>query len=707
MEGKWVSANTSYAPWIVGSFIARKVHSAKITLGCLGFFELYVNGQRIGDEVLIPVWSQYTSRTGARLLYPIHDQLGCRIYSITYDLSGVLREGENEIAVLLGNGWYSQNMRNVEGDLWYGERPQLCFDLKWIDAEGRKHAFISGEHLHWYASAIVMNNVYFGETQDLRICDREKKPVDIAQAPSAPVEEQRCPGDRVIRKIIPVQLGSREGKTIYDAGENITGWVRIQLSGKAGEKTVVRYAEELSAEGELDFYSSGGDDQQQTDTYFNDGSVKSCAPHFTWHGFRYFEIAGPHKQPVVEVVHSDVPVTGRFRCSDETLNWLIDSYLRSRLGNMHCGVPSDCPHRERLGYTGDGQACADTDMKLLDADAFYRKWIHDIQDCQCRISGHVQHTAPFYGGGGGPGGWGGAIVLVPWAHYERYQRLDVLEKAYPFMLKWIAYMESRMDERGLVVREEEGGWCLGDWCTPEEPILPEAYVNTCILARCVDIVIQTAKLLQNDAKELAALLEKVKVAVHNAYYDETSGCYVQGVQGADAFALEAGLGGQALADKMAAYYDANPWFDTGFLGTGSVIRQLMAYGYADVAVKLLTNQRPGYSFWWHKQQGATTLWERWDGRESHNHPMFGGCIGGMLDGLLGIKQDGMLSPQAVRRLEWVEGEMETHAGRVKLSWRWTENGLLVNAEVPAESELKMAGCSYRLEAGKNELLLNL
>lgn len=707
MKGKWVSADTTQAPWIVGSFSARDLQRAKITLCCLGFFELYVNGNRIGDEVLIPVWSQYTPRTGGRLLYPIHDQMGSRIYSLTYDLTAVLQNGDNRIEVLLGNGWYSQNMRNVEGDLWYGERPQLCFEVEWTDKAGREHCFASGEQLGWHASAIVMNNVYFGETQDLRVCDTEEKPVDIAEAPAAPVEEQRCPGDQVIRKIIPTVVSSEKSKIIYDAGENITGWVRLRLGGKAGEKTVIRYSEELNAAGELDFTSCGGDEQQQTDTYIHGSISESCAPHFTWHGFRYFEITGLHEQPVVEVVHSAVPVTGSFRCSDETINWLVDSYLRSRLGNMHCGVPSDCPHRERLGYTGDGQACADTDMKLLDADAIYRKWIHDIQDSQCRISGHVQHTAPFYGGGGGPGGWGGAIVLVPWAHYERCGSLDVLEEAYPFMLKWIAYMQSRMDERGLVVREEEGGWCLGDWCTPEKPVLPEAYVNTCILARCVDIVIRTARLLNQDAEDLSALLENVKQAVHNVYFDEISGRYVQGVQGADAFALEAGLGGQRLADKMAAYYAEHPWFDTGFLGTGSVIRQLMAYGHADVAVKLLTNQQPGHSFWWQKQQGATTLWECWDGRDSHNHPMFGGCIGGMLDGLLGVRQDGTLWPQPVRELEWAEGEMDTRAGRVKLAWRWQGNGLLVNAELPLNAKMQLFNREYTLAAGKNELLVEM
>ncbi len=707
MEGQWVAAGNAAAPWITGTFPVQAVRRAQVTICCLGFFELYLNGRRIGDEVLIPAWSQYTPRTGERLLYPIHDRMGCRIYSITFDLTDAMQEGENRIAVLLGNGWYSQNMRNVEGDLWYGERPQLCFDLVWTDAANTTHHFVSGGQLRWHASTIVMNNVYFGETQDLRICEREEKPVDIVPAPQAPVEEQRCPGDRVIRRVIPRQISCREERTIYDAGENITGWVRLQLAGQPGEQTVIRYAEELDAAGNLDFTSCGGADQQQTDRYIHRGVSQSGAPHFTWHGFRYFEITGPHEEPVVEVVHADVAVTGSFCCSDDTLNWLVDSYIRSRLGNMHCGVPSDCPHRERLGYTGDGQACADTDMRLLQADAFYRKWIHDIQDCQCRISGHVQHTAPFYGGGGGPGGWGGAIVLVPWAHYQRYASLDVLEEAYPSMRRWIDYMCTRMDERGLVIREEEGGWCLGDWCTPEKPVIPEAYVNTCIFARCVDTVIRTAALIHAEAPELPALLEKLRRAIHDNYFDNASGRYVQGVQGADAFALEAGLGGGALAARMAAHYMQHPWFDTGFLGTGSVIRQLMAYGHADAAVALLTNQRPGYSFHWQKQQGATTLWECWDGRDSHNHPMFGGCIGGMLDGLLGVSLGSplTLAPQPVHSLAWVEGALDTRVGRVELSWRWQGDGLLLRANLPESAELLIFGRRYGLHAGMNELLL--
>lgn len=709
MQGKWVAAGNCTAPWITGSFEVSSARSADIRICGLGFFELFINGQRVTDEVLNPVWSQYTSRTGGRLLYPINDEMGCRVYMRVYDVTPFLRSGENHIAVLLGNGWFSQNMRNVEGDLWYGDRPQLWFHLCWQDESGRQHDYTSDEHLRWHASHIVMNNIYFGETQDLRVHDAEDKPVDIVPAPEGEMEEQRCPGDRIIRSIQPRLIAQKDGVSLYDAGENITGWVRLRLCGQAGEETIIQYAEEITPDYTLDFTSAGFDTQKQTDRYIHSGELQSVAPHFTWHGFRYFEIRGPHQDPMVEVVHSDVKVTGSFRCSDETINWLMDSYLRSRLGNMHGGVPSDCPHRERLGYTGDGQACADTDMRLLDADAFYRKWIRDVQDSQCRRSGHVQHTAPFYGGGGGPGGWGGAIVLVPWAHYQRYGDAALLRESYPFMLKWVGYMVSRMDERGLVVREEPKGWCLGDWCAPEKVVIPEPFVNTCIFARCVDIMVRIAGILSLDAAGHAALLAKTRSAIHAAYFDEASQRYCQGIQGADAFALEAGLGDAALAEQMASHYNAHPWFDTGFLGTGSVIRQLMTYGYADTAVALLSSNEPEHSFGWQRQQGATTLWECWNGRDSHNHPMFGGCIGGMLDGLMGISLESPLTikPQPVRQLAWAEGEMDTKSGHVKVSWRWEGEQLRLTTTLPCPAVVQLPGRKLTLPAGQSSVLLDL
>ena len=154
------------------------------------------------------------------------------------------------------------------------------------------------------------------------------------------------------------------------------------------------------------------------DVFVGDGATHTFAPQFVWHAFRYLEVTGPGVQSVsVAVVHADTPVTAAFECSSPELNWLFDAYVRTQLDNMHGGVPSDCPHRERLGYTGDGQVCAPAAMLMLDSRAFYRKWIRDIFDSQDKTTGHVNHTAPFAGGGGGPGGWGCAAVTVPYHFY--------------------------------------------------------------------------------------------------------------------------------------------------------------------------------------------------------------------------------------------------------------------------------------------------
>ena len=176
-------------------------------------------------------------------------------------------------------------------------------------------------------------------------------------------------------------------------------------------------------------------------------------------------------------MHQKIPVVAQWKSSDERLNWLFETYVRTQLNNFHCGVPSDCPHRERLGYTGDGWLTAQCAMLLLDVRDFYKKWIRDIFDCQDPVTGHVRHTAPFYGGGGGPGGWGGAIVWMPYFYYAAYRDEGFLREAFPHIRKYLACMES-FCQNGLVVKEIEGGWCLGDWCTPEAVRLPEAFVNT-------------------------------------------------------------------------------------------------------------------------------------------------------------------------------------------------------------------------------------
>lgn len=705
MKGQWITCPGCDAPWVTGYFEASFPTDAEIDICGLGFFELYLNGEKVSQDVLTPAWTDYTPRPGRRLLYPITDTMRHRVCFLRWPLK--LKSGRNELRVLLGNGWYNQRERNVEGKLWYGDGPCLRFELRWREGEAAR-SFVSGPELTFAPSRIIQNNLYTGETHDLRLPSPEaavQAPVALCRGPEGALERQTCPADRIVRCFAPTPLSCRDGVRVYDAGQNLTGWAALTVEGARGETVTVRYAEALDGTGNLDF-ASCGKDFIQTNRYISAGRPIRCHPHFTWHGFRYVEVTGPASEIEIQQVHADIAVTGAFSCSDPVLSWLAKAYLNTRLANMHCGVPSDCPHRERLGYTGDGQATAMTDMYLLNGDLFYRKWIRDILDCQDPVSGHVQHTAPFYGGGGGPGGWGGAVVLVPWAHYCRYGDAGVLARAWPHMRKWADYMASRRDDRGAVVWEEEKGWCLGDWCAPEPMALPEPFVNTCYLARCLGIMENVAGILGEKADDLSRRRAEAQQTLEALWWDGAH--FAGGVQGADALALEAGLGGQSLADRMAAHYEAASWFDTGFLASGSVIRQLFRFGHGDTALRLLTSRTPGHSFGWQMEQGADTLWERWDGRESHSHPMFGGVLEGVFRGLCGVEltEPDLLRPFFPKDMDHLSFRTVTRLGETRVSWRREGGRIVLNVRMPAPGKLIWQGRTYTLEMGETRIAVD-
>ncbi|MBQ2812111.1 MAG: hypothetical protein IJE63_02565, partial [Clostridia bacterium] len=315
---------------------------------------------------------------------------------------------------------------------------------------------------------------------------------------------------------------------------------------------------------------------------------------------------------------------------DEVLQWLFDTYIRTQLSNVHCCVPSDCPHRERLGYTGDGQLACDAAMTCFDAKDMYLKWMQDIADSQDIYGGHVEHTAPFYGGGGGPGGWGGAIVFVPYTFYKHYGDKEVLKKYYRNMCKYLEYMENHSEE-SLVVRSEKGGWCLGDWCTPEKMELPEPFVNTYFYIRAMRCVREIAAIIgENVPVDMDEREERAIRSVYNKYFDNATGSFCNAVQGADAFAVDLGLGDERTYKNVLAKYSALGKFDTGIFGTDILVRILCERGDKDLARKLLTSRDGIGTFNYMREHGATTLWENWDGADSHSHPMFGAVIASMV-----------------------------------------------------------------------------
>lgn len=708
----------------------ERFQSARLEICGLGYFLFYINGKRISDQELMPAMTDYASVLGCETTYPVWEERSAhRCRYLSFDLLPYLKAGENVLAVRLGNGWYHQTERIAEGKFVFG-LPKLWFELTLTDADGRQEWIESDRQTLWHPGGLLKNNLFLGEVRDLR---KEPegwqypgadlsgwKPAQPVHAPETLLEEQTCPPDRVIRKLYPILIGEYDGRKIYDCRENIAGRVVLSCLGKKGECITVRHAEELAADGTLDFESAGGSDQLQQDHYICDGRIQTLHPLFCWHGFRYFETEGPCEVLCAEVIHTDVAVTSSFSCSDPVLNWLYEAYIRTQLDNYHGCVPSDCPHRERLGYTGDGQLTAETAMLLLDTKELYRKWYQDILDSQGKETGHIPHTAPFLGGGGGPGGWGCAVYQVPLAWAKIYGDDSLLVQGYDAILRWFDYMDAH-SEKGLVVREEEGGWCLGDWCFPaseEKEQLPEAFINTFYYLHGLQEMMQISEKMNNKLLIRFAEREKnVKNAFLDAYFDPETGDFCEGRAAGNAYGLALGLGDERTKKHLVEKYEVLGRFDTGIFGTSMLLEQLFSIGAGDLAVRLLTNDSEAASFAYMKRNGATTLWERWDGRESHNHPMFGACVRLLFTQILGIRMtpsaqppvvnpaqpdvtappaqalkplDGELQPPAVpasaqhfsyeirlssqRQLTWAKGSIQTPDGILSVSWELLENG---------------------------------
>jgi alpha-L-rhamnosidase len=656
-----------------------------------GFFEAYLNGERISDDLFVPAWTNYNKQDYTALHMPNFDTYCYRSYYLRYDMTAAAKEGKNAFAVHIGDGWYGQWECENEGILPYGEK-KLCFRITVVCADGATHVFSSNDGGVFRPSYMTRTSMYFGETHDLRKCspdffccalnDPACRPVKTVARPETLIQRQLCPPDRVLRRITaPAVLSAFGDRKIYDLGENTAGFAVLRFSKNAerGARVSVRYAENLNADGSLNFHSTGGSHRLSVDEFrLGDDNSVLLFPRFLWHAGRYVEVTGDADFVCFCVAASDVPVTASFRSSDPLLNWLFDAYLRTQTANIHTCVPSDCPHRERLGYTGDGQLTAAAVMTTYDARALYRKWMRDIADCQDIETGHVPHTAPFYGGGGGPGGWGCAIVEVPYRYWKFYGDDGVLRTYYPHMKKYLDYLASRCDGH-IIMREEPDGWCLGDWCTPhsgETGIqIPAPFVNTYFYLRSLRQVMEIAPFV-GAAADLPGLHETeaaVAAALRARFFDDATGSFCGGVCGADAFALDLGLGDGRTLQNLVSRYRESGTFDTGIFGTPLVLKVLFERGFAADAFRLLTNAGE-VSFRRMMESGATTLWEEWFNENSSSHPMFGAAVEFLFKYLLGIRQPAgeagfrhvLAEPCAVPALAWAEGSVVLGGKRVSV-----------------------------------------
>lgn len=723
-NAKWIAATEAeQAPCIEKKFSVGKVRSAILDITGLGYFYAEINGKKVTDDLFNPVFSDYRARSLNNLLYPIADKMTHRVYFCRYDIAEMLKCGDNVFSVYLGNGWYRQTKRTAEGHLEFGNKLIARFSLRYVDEQGCEREILSDGTEVWRQTEITDNNIFYGETQDLRVLVKTSKYGDVT------VEDdfetiftlQTCPAERVIRTIVPRLVKQNGNKCVYDAGETVSGRVCLRAYGNSGDVVKVNHSECIAKDGTLDVNSSGGDilndrgeKQLQLTKYVLDGTNRELYPKFCKQAFRYFEVEGKAEVVSVEVIHACLSERTTFSCSNSVLNWLYTAYKRTQLINMHDGFPSDCPHRERLGYTGDGQITASAAMTMFDCESFYRKWIRDICDCQNIDNGHIQHTAPFYGGGGGPVGWGGAVVQVPYAFYMHYGDKSLVQEVLPHITEWADYIISRTDN-GLVCREENGGWCLGDWAT-SDVVIPQEFVNTtlfvCMLEKAAFLAEQVGNYYL--VNKFVELCKQYRKSVTKAFFDDKTGSFAGGVQGADAFALAAGLGDRRTLDNLVAKYTVNRRFDTGFIGTYVLVEQLLVHDKVDVAFDLLSATVKG-SFGYLKRLGETTIWEYLDTKWcSHAHPMFGAVAEFLPKVLLGLPDkertnEVVLRPRFPRKLSHAEGSALYDGKPVEVRWRKTNNTIRYRVFVANGLNVSVIcnGKTTVLSEGKNELTIQL
>lgn len=694
-----------------GHFTLKKAGRAVLRCVGLGFFTCYINGVRVSDDRFLPLATDYEARNN----YPAGEILtGHRLYVPEYDISGLVHPGDNVIALSYGGGWYTVETPLYTPNCRYGDA-KAAYRILTDEGEfvsSAKDAVAPGYVTDYRFHEYEVQNT---RTFDPRLLtgDLDDSTLPRAVEVAAPVTEYLftdCPADRIGEHITPVCLGEYGGVRVYDAGKNLSG-VPVLVLGEEGH-AVVLFSEERDAAGLPDEKHRFG---QRYEVSGAPGEV--CRADFTWFGFRYFSVAGDAEVREVEFLHTDVKITSAFRSDNPQLNWLYHTYLHTQLCNMHAGIPSDCPHKERQGYTGDGELTCRAVMTLTDAKAFYRKWIGDILDCQDTLTGHVQYTAPYFKCGGGPGAWGCAIVEVPYQFYKQYGDDQPAREAYHGMKRYFDYLEAHSKDN-IVVSDKEGEWCLGDWCTYTQVVLPAGFVNNYYYIRSLKRAIELAERFgyTEDIPEFERRIRARSEALTAAYFNTWDSNFIGALQGANAFMVDLGLGDETTYRNLVRYYEDLGHVDTGICGTEVLMRVLFEHGDGELATRLLISpDTEGFGGWYHA--GATTLWEYFCGStriRSHNHPMFGSPVTDYFDYLLGIRDGGECGYRSLRitpflpsSLGFIEGERQIPAGRVAVSLRREGDRIAAAVTVPHGVPAVMAfgGREIPLSEGENRLML--
>ena len=704
------------APYVRRTFTLDALpESAVATVNVLGFYELYVNGTKVGSDVMSPALSNFHKRS----------------FYLTYDVKPYLRKGKNCIGLWTGRGWYwkvldtrpnpavhhDTAIARLQLDMTVNGKPVI------IGTDGAWRCRASGRSILGSWSWNDMG----GERVDARREDPQWAapetddagwyPVTVVPAPAIPAEAQKCPPMRVLKSLPAVSCtdlevnkespepGPYAGQNRYevDFGTNLTGWLKLRVRGlTAGHVITIRYADKKNPHqtfSQLDRFITAGRPEEEFCSKFN------------YHGFRWALIEGMPAPPKLEdaealAVGADWETCGDFECSSELFNRMHEVNLWTLRSLSQCGFMSDCPHRERAGY-GDGQVSIESCIMNFRMAPFYDKWATDWCDGADPGNGYMPHTAPHYKFGGGGPAWGGSAQALTWREYSYYGDKRILERNFDACRRHIEAIESHGQDG--VVRAFGGDWdFIGDWVPPERgmdthnwPPKPAAELfNNCYRLYLREQLAQMADVLgrQEEARACRAEIQRLRPLIHAAFYDKDRQIYVLDEQSYQLMPLMTGVVPAELRGTIMEKLEDGirvknkGHLDTGMLGTYFLLQYLQEIDRNDLLFTVVNQiTYPGWGYM--LSQGATTWWEQWNGYWSQIHSCFTSLDGWFYQGLAGIRPDPatpgfkkmIIKPAIVGDLTWVKAHHDSVHGRIESSWRIADGTLHMDVTIPANT----------------------
>lgn len=727
-QAEWITIPDSAinSPLFRNDFsLEKQVASAHAFVTGVGYYELYLNGKKVGNHVLDPAITNYDNK----ILYE------------TYDLADQLKKGENGIGMWLGNGGY-RIKQSMERWTWWGTdnffgNPAALVQVMITFEDGTQRVITSNGEWKTHASPITYNNVFGGEDYDARkeqpgwseagFDDTSWADVMRTEKPGITLSSQLVEPMRVTQTFAPQShINPKPDVHLYDLEQNIPGWWQIRVQGEAGAQVKVRASETLNDSLYPTPLISGDSistyhpfhERVWTTYTLNGKGVETWEPRFFYSGFRYLEVSfsDPNKIADFEisgrVMHSDIERNGQFTCSDPLLNSIYEAAIWSQKGNFH-GYPTDCPHREKGAYNGDGQVIAETSMHDFHMHPMYDKWLEDMRDTQYE-NGRIPNTSPeILGGTGGGVAWGSAYILIPWWMYQYYEDQRLLEDHYESMKRYMEYLHQLAltdddPSEKYIINEFGGKWdSIGEW---EAPVLERNgpnnplthtyywYLNSITFARMAEVLNH-----EKDQRHFEALADTIKQAFNKKFFNPKSGLYGidQPYQTYLLFALHGNLVPEGYRDEVLdnlitdIMETRNGHLGTGILGTKHLFEVLAGEGRQDVLHHLAAQTtKPSWGHW--ITNGATTLWEAWDATGSHNHQMFGTINEYFYNYLAGIRPPGKgltsagykkihIKPYIPADLNYAQASLQTVRGEVRSSWEKNSEHLNLTVKIPANA----------------------